>query len=189
MNELGLTLDGPKPLKGMLNVLGSNAAVPEGGEKFATVLENRVQANLSHTEATEDGAEPVITQSAAKLSWTPMSDETEETEIITNQPLDPIVAAKISADPSMPNVEKAATQEPIYLDAQKLLAELDHLRKSSKLAELKWAEKNKVSEHKIKTLIEKVKNLEEKVATKEDMVLTLKKDLDRNAKEITSLMA
>jgi flagellar hook-length control protein FliK len=52
-----------------------------------------------------------------------MSDETEETEIITNQPLDPIVAAKISADPSMPNVEKAATQEPIYLDAQKLLAE------------------------------------------------------------------
>jgi len=123
MNELGLTLDGPKPLKGMLNVLGSNAAVPEGGEKFATVLENRVQANLSQTEATEDGAEPVITQSAAKLSWTPMSDETEETEIITNQPLDPIVAAKISADPSMPNVEKAATQEPIYLDAQKLLAE------------------------------------------------------------------
>ena len=123
MNELGLTLDGPKPLKGMLNVLGSNAAVPEGGEKFATVLENRVQANLSQTEATEDGAEPVITQSAAKLSWTPMSDETEETGIITNQPLDPIVAAKISADPSMPNVEKAATQEPIYLDAQKLLAE------------------------------------------------------------------
>ena len=123
MNELGLTLDGPKPLKGMLNVLGSNAAVPEGGEKFATVLENRVQANLSQTEATEDGAEPVITQSAAKLSWTPMSDETEETEIITNQPLDPIVAAKISADPSIPNVEKAATQEPTYLDAQKQLAE------------------------------------------------------------------
>lgn len=123
MNELGLTLDGPKPLKGMLNVLGSNAAVPEGGEKFATVLENRVQANLSQTEVTEDGAEPVITQSAAKLSWTPMSDETEETEIITNQPLDPIVAAKISADPSMLNVEKAATQEPIYLDAQKQLAE------------------------------------------------------------------
>jgi len=123
MNELGLTLDGPKPLKGMLNVLGSNAAVPEGGEKFATVLENRVQANLSQTEVTEDGAEPVITQPAAKLSWTPMSDETEETGIITNQPLDPIVAAKISADPSMPNVEKAATQEPIYLDAQKQLAE------------------------------------------------------------------
>jgi flagellar hook-length control protein FliK len=97
--------------------------VPEGGEKFATVLENRVQANLSQTEVTEDGAEPVITQSAAKLSWTPMSDETEETEIITNQPLDPIVAAKISADPSMLNVEKAATQEPIYLDAQKQLAE------------------------------------------------------------------
>ena len=123
MNELGLTLDGPKPLKGMLNVLGSNAAVPEGGEKFATVLENRVQANLSQTEVTEDGAEPVITQSAAKLSWTPMSDETEETEIITNQPLDPIVAAKISADPSSPNVEKAATQETTYLDAQKQLAE------------------------------------------------------------------
>ena len=123
MNELGLTLDGPKPLKGMLNVLGSNAAVSEGGEKFATVLENRVQANLSQTEATEDGAEPVITQSAAKLSWTPMSDETEETEIITNQPLDPIVAAKISADPSIPNVEKAATQEPTYLAAQKQLAE------------------------------------------------------------------
>ena len=123
MNELGLTLDGPKPLKGMLNVLGSNAAVPEGGEKFATVLENRVQANLSQTEVTEDGAEPVITQPAAKLSWTPMSDETEETEIITNQPLDPIVAAKISADPSSPNVEKAATQEPTYLDAQKQLAE------------------------------------------------------------------
>ena len=123
MNELGLTLDGPKPLKGMLNVLGSNAAVPEGGEKFATVLENRVQANLSQTEVTEDGAEPVITQPAAKLSWTPMSDETEETEIITNQPLDPIVAAKISADPSNPNVEKAATQEPTYLDAQKQLAE------------------------------------------------------------------
>ena len=123
MNELGLTLDGPKPLKGMLNVLGSNAAVPEGGEKFATVLENRVQANLSQTEVTEDGAEPVITQPAAKLSWTPMSDETEETGIITNQPLDPIVATKISADPSIPNVENAATQEPIYLDAQKQLAE------------------------------------------------------------------
>ena len=123
MNELGLTLDGPKPLKGMLNVLGSNAAVPEGGEKFATVLENRVQANLSQTEVTEDGAEPVITQPAAKLSWTPMSDETEETEIITNQPLDPIIAAKISADPSSPSVEKAATQEPTYLDAQKQLAE------------------------------------------------------------------
>ena len=123
MNELGLTLDGPKPLKGMLNVLGSNAAVPEGGEKFATVLENRVQANLSQTEVTEDGAEPVITQPAAKLSWTPMSDETEETEIITNQPLDPIVAAKISADPSSPNVEKAATQQTTYLDAQKQLAE------------------------------------------------------------------
>jgi hypothetical protein len=123
MNELGLTLDGPKPLKGMLNVLGSNAAVPEGGEKFATVLENRVQANLSQTEVTEDGAEPVITQPAAKLSWTPMSDETEETGIITNQPLDPIVATKISAEPSSPNVEKAATQEATYLDAQKQLAE------------------------------------------------------------------
>jgi hypothetical protein len=123
MNELGLTLDGPKPLKGMLNVLGSNAAVPEGGEKFATVLENRVQANLSQTEVTEDGAEPVITQPAAKLSWTPMSDETEETGIITNQPLDPIVATKISADPSSPNVEKAATQEATYLDAQKQLVE------------------------------------------------------------------
>ena len=123
MNELGLTLDGPKPLKGMLNVLGSNAAVPEGGEKFATVLENRVQANLSQTEVTGDGAKPVITQPAAKLSWTPMSDETEETGIITNQPLDPIVATKISADPSIPNVENAATQEPIYLDAQKQLAE------------------------------------------------------------------
>ena len=123
MNELGLTLDGPKPLKGMLNVLGSNAAVPEGGEKFATVLENRVQANLSQAEVTGDGAEPVITQPAAKLSWTPMSDETEETGIITNQPLDPIVATKISADPSIPNVENAATKEPIYLDAQKQLAE------------------------------------------------------------------
>ena len=123
MNELGLTLDGPKPLKGMLNVLGSNAAVPEGGEKFATVLENRVQANLSQTEVTEDGAEPVITQPAAKFSWTPMSDETEEPGIITNQPLDPIVAAKISADPSSPNVEKAATQQTTYLDAQKQLAE------------------------------------------------------------------
>jgi hypothetical protein len=107
----------------MLNVLGSNAAVPEGGEKFATVLENRVQANLSQTEVTEDGAEPVITQPAAKLSWTPMSDETEETGIITNQPLDPIVATKISADPSSPNVEKAATQEATYLDAQKQLVE------------------------------------------------------------------
>ena len=123
MNELGLTLDGPKPLKGMLNVLGSNAAVPEGGEKFATVLENRVQANLSQAEVTEDGAEPVITQPAAKLSWTPMSDETEETGIITNQPLDPIVAAKIPAEPSSQNVEKAATQEATYLDAQKQLAE------------------------------------------------------------------
>jgi flagellar hook-length control protein FliK len=107
----------------MLNVLGSNAAVPEGGEKFATVLENRVQANLSQTEVTEDGAEPVITQPAAKFSWTPMSDETEEPGIITNQPLDPIVAAKISADPSSPNVEKAATQQTTYLDAQKQLAE------------------------------------------------------------------
>ena len=123
MNELGLTLDGPKPLKGMLNILGSNAAVPEGGEKFATVLENRVQANLSQAEVTGDGSESVITQPAAKLSWTPPSDEAKETGIITNQPLDPIVAAKISADPSIPNVEKAATQEPTYLDAQKQLAE------------------------------------------------------------------
>jgi len=63
MNELGLTLDGPKPLKGMLNVLGSNAAVPEGGEKFATVLENRVQANLSQTEVTGDGATRKTAQS------------------------------------------------------------------------------------------------------------------------------
>ena len=123
MNELGLTLDGPKPLKGMLNILGSNAAVPEGGQKFATVLENRVQANLSQAEVTGDGSESVITQPAAKLSWTPPSDEAKETGIITNQPLDPIVAAKISADPSIPNVEKEATQEPTYLDAQKQLAE------------------------------------------------------------------
>ena len=59
MNDLGLNLDGPKPLKGVLNVLGSGAVAPHGGQKFATVLENRVQSDLSQVEAALENREPV----------------------------------------------------------------------------------------------------------------------------------
>ena len=68
MNDLGLNLDGPKPLKGVLNVLGSAAVTPHGGQQFATVLENSVQSDLSQVEAALENREPVRTQPAAKFT-------------------------------------------------------------------------------------------------------------------------
>ena len=38
MNDLGLNLDGPKPLKGVLNVLGSGAVAPHGGQTIRNCL-------------------------------------------------------------------------------------------------------------------------------------------------------
>ena len=86
MNDLGLNLDGPKPLKGVLNVLGSGTVATNGGQKLATVLENSVQSDLSQIEAAPENREPVITQPAAKFTWTPPINEIEVPGTIAHHP-------------------------------------------------------------------------------------------------------
>ena len=127
MNDLGLNLDGPKPLKGVLNVLGSGAVAPHGGQKFATVLENRVQSDLSQVEAALENREPVLTQPAAKFSWTPPIDEIEVPGTIAQHPVDPILDAAILPDPSMPSMEtpaKSDTAQPILQEQPAKLLDL-----------------------------------------------------------------
>ena len=111
MNDLGLNLDGPKPLKGVLNVLGSGAVTPHGGQQFATVLENSVQSDLSQVEAALENREPVLTQPAAKFSWTPPIDEIEVPGTIPHHPVDPILDAEILPDLSMPSMETSAKSD------------------------------------------------------------------------------
>jgi flagellar hook-length control protein FliK len=127
MNDLGLNLDGPKPLKGVLNVLGSGAVTPHGGQQFATVLENSVQSDLSQVEAALENREPVLTQPAAKFTWTPPIDEIEVPGTITHHPVDPILDAEILPDPSMPSMETSAksdTAQPILQEQPAKLLDL-----------------------------------------------------------------
>jgi flagellar hook-length control protein FliK len=127
MNDLGLNLDGPKPLKGVLNVLGSGAVTPHGGQQFATVLENSVQSDLSQVEAALENREPVLTQPAAKFTWTPPIDEIEVPGTITHHPVDPILDAEILPDPSMPSMEtpaKSDAAQPILQEQPAKLLDL-----------------------------------------------------------------
>ena len=133
MNDLGLNLDGPKPLKGVLNVLGSGAVAPHGGQKFATVLENRVQSDLSQVEAALENREPVITQPAAKFTWTPPINEIEVPGTIAHHPVDPIIDAEILPDPSMPNMETSAKRDAVQPILQEQPAKLLDLAEKSEL--------------------------------------------------------
>ena len=133
MNDLGLNLDGPKPLKGVLNVLGSGAVAPHGGQKFATVLENRVQSDLSQVEAALENREPVITQPAAKFTWTPPINEIEVPGTIAHHPVDPIIDAEILPDPSMPNMETSAKRDAVQPILQEQPAKLLDLAEKSEV--------------------------------------------------------
>ena len=133
MNDLGLNLDGPKPLKGVLNVLGSGAVAPHGGQKFATVLENRVQSDLSQVEAALETREPVITQPAAKFTWTPPINEIEVPGTIAHHPVDPIIDAEILPDSSMPNMETSAKRDAVQPILQEQPAKLLDLAEKSEV--------------------------------------------------------
>ena len=133
MNDLGLNLDGPKPLKGVLNVLGSGTVAPHGGQKFATVLENRVQSDLSQIEAAPENREPVITQPAAKFTWTPPINEIEVPGTIAHHPVDPIIDAEILPDPSMPNMETSAKRDAVQPILQEQPAKLLDLAEKSEV--------------------------------------------------------
>jgi flagellar hook-length control protein FliK len=111
MNDLGLNLDGPKPLKGVLNIPASGAVAPQGGQKFATVLENRVQSDLSQVEVALETYEPAITQPATKLTWTPPTDEIEVPGIIAHQPVDPIIDAERLPHSSVASMGKSAASD------------------------------------------------------------------------------
>ena len=111
MNDLGLNLDGPKPLKGVLNIPASGAVAPQGGQKFATVLENRVQSDLSQVEVALETYEPAITQPATKLTWTPPTDEIEVPGIIAHHPVDPIIDAERLPHSSVASMGKSATSD------------------------------------------------------------------------------
>ncbi|MDA9955790.1 flagellar hook-length control protein FliK, partial [bacterium] len=124
MNDLGLNLDGPKPLKGVLNIPASGAVAPQGGQKFATVLENSVQSDLSQVEAALENREPVLTQPAAKFTWTPPIDEIEVPGTIAHHPVDPITDAAILPDPSMPSMETPATSDAVQPILQEQPAKL-----------------------------------------------------------------
>ena len=133
MNDLGLNLDGPKPLKGVLNVLGSGTVAPHGGQKFATVLENRVQSDLSQVEAALENREPVITQPAAKFTWTPPINEIEVPGTIAHHPVDPIIDAEILPDPSMSNMETSAKRDAVQPILQEQPAKLLDLAEKSEV--------------------------------------------------------
>jgi len=133
MNDLGLNLDGPKPLKGVLNVLGSGTVATNGGQKFATVLENRVQSDLSQIEAAPENREPVITQPAAKFTWTPPINEIEVPGTIAHHPVDPIIDAEILPDPSMPNMETSAKRDAVQPILQEQPAKLLDLAEKSEV--------------------------------------------------------
>ena len=111
MNDLGLNLDGPKPLKGVLNIPASGAVAPQGGQKFATVLENRVQSDLSQVEVALETYEPAITQPATKFTWTPPTDEIEVPGIIAHHPVDPIIDAERLPHSSVASMGKSATSD------------------------------------------------------------------------------
>ena len=111
MNDLGLNLDGPKPLKGVLNIPASGAVAPQGGQKFATVLENRVQSDLSQVEVALETYEPAITQPATKFTWTPPTDEIEVPGIIAHHPVDPIIDAERLPHSSVASMGTSATSD------------------------------------------------------------------------------
>ncbi|MDA8830671.1 flagellar hook-length control protein FliK [Planktomarina temperata] len=111
MNDLGLNLDGPKPLKGVLNIPASGAVAPQGGQKFATVLENRVQSDLPQVEVALETYEPAITQPAMKLTWTPPRDEIEVPGIIAHHPVDPIIDAERLPHSSVASMGKSAASD------------------------------------------------------------------------------
>jgi len=111
MNDLGLNLDGPKPLKGVLNIPASGAVAPQGGQKFATVLENRVQSDLSQVDMALETYEPAITQPATKFTWTPPTDEIEVQGIIAHHPVDPIIDAERLPHSSVASMGKSATSD------------------------------------------------------------------------------
>ena len=119
MNDLGLNLDGPKPLKGVLNIPASGAVAPQGGQKFATVLENRVQSDLSQVDMALETYEPAITQPATKFTWTPPTDEIEVQGIIAHHPVDPIIDAERLPHSSVASMGKSAASDAVQPVLQK----------------------------------------------------------------------
>ena len=164
MNDLGLNLDGPKPLKGVLNVLGSAAVTPHGGQQFATVLENSVQSDLSQVEAALENREPVLTQPAAKFTWTPPIDEIEVPGTIAHHPVDPITDAAILPDPSMPSMETPATSDAIQPILQEQPAKLLDLAETPEV-ELTITPQPKVEPEGNAALVESSPTIETPVAT------------------------
>ena len=164
MNDLGLNLDGPKPLKGVLNVLGSAAVTPHGGQQFATVLENSVQSDLSQVEAALENREPVLTQPAAKFTWTPPIDEIEVPGTIAHHPVDPITDAAILPDPSMPSMETPATSDAVQPILQEQPAKLLDLAETPEV-ELTITPQPKVEPEGNAALVESSPTIETPVAT------------------------
>ena len=112
MNDLGLNLDGPKPLKGMLNIPASGAVAPQGGQKFATVLENRVQSDLSQVEvasmgksAASDAAQPVLQKQPGKLL-----DLVDQSEVETAIILQPTTNFNLNATPPADDNSELTTE-------------------------------------------------------------------------------
>ena len=164
MNDLGLNLDGPKPLKGVLNVLGSAAVTPHGGQQFATVLENSVQSDLSQVEAALENREPVLTQPAAKFTWTPPIDEIEVPGTIAHHPVDHITDAAILPDPSMPSMETPATSDAVQPILQEQPAKLLDLAETPEV-ELTITPQPKVEPEGNAALVESSPTIETPVAT------------------------
>ena len=106
---------------------------PTAGRQFATVLENRVQSDLSQVEAALENREPVITQPAAKFTWTPPINEIEVPGTIAHHPVDPIIDAEILPDPSMPNMETSAKRDAVQPILQEQPAKLLDLAEKSEL--------------------------------------------------------
>ena len=97
------------------------------------MLENRVQSDLSQVEAALENREPVITQPAAKFTWTPPINEIEVPGTIAHHPVDPIIDAEILPDPSMPNMETSAKRDAAQPILQEQPAKLLDLAEKSEV--------------------------------------------------------
>ena len=77
--------------------------------------------------------EPVITQPAAKFTWTPPINEIEVPGTIAHHPVDPIIDAEILPDPSMPNMETSAKRDAVQPILQEQPAKLLDLAEKSEV--------------------------------------------------------
>jgi flagellar hook-length control protein FliK len=177
MNDLGLNLDGPKPLKGVLNVLGSGTVAPHGGQQFATVLDNRVLSDLSQVEAALENREPVLTQPAAKFTWTPPIDKIEVDGTITHHPVDPILDAAILPDPSIPSMETPAKSDAAQPILQEQPAKLLDLAESSPTIETPVA-----TPHILDTLPYDDRQTDSKITAKPDTIPNIMAKTDPDLK-------